>query len=148
MTDFDDIERMVDLMDARGLEEFELEREGLRVRFRKPGRPAVPVAAPTPAAPSAPESAPRSDEPAAAADSLAIIKSPIVGTFFRAPEPSADPFVEVGATVRKGEVVCIIEAMKLMNEIDADEDGEVVTIFVEDGQPVQYGEALFAVRPA
>ena len=148
MTDFDDIERMLDLMDARGLEEFELEREGLRVRFRKPGRPAVAVAAPTPAAPPAAGSAPRSDEPDAAADGLAIIKSPIVGTFFRAPEPSAEPFVEVGATVRKGQVVCIIEAMKLMNEIDADQDGEVVTIFVEDGRPVQYGEALFAIRPA
>ena len=79
---------------------------------------------------------------------LAIIKSPIVGTFYRSPEPGAEPFVEVGSSVSKGQVVCIIEAMKLMNEIDADQDGEIVTIFVEDGQPVQYGESLFAVRPA
>ena len=148
MTDFEDIERMLDLMEARGLEEFEIEREGLRVRFRKPGRPAAPVAAPTPPAPAAPDSAPRAGGPDAADDGLAIIKSPIVGTFYGAPEPGAEPFVEVGAAVRKGQVVCIIEAMKLMNEIDADQDGEVVTIFVQDGQPVQYGEALFAIRPS
>ena len=148
MTDFDDIERMLDLMDARGLEEFELERKGLRVRVRKPGRPVVPVAAPAPVEAAVPDSAPRGDEPDASDDGLAIIKSPIVGTFYGAPEPGADPFVEVGAPVRKGQVVCIIEAMKLMNEIDADQDGEIVTIFVEDGQPVQYGEALIAVRPA
>ncbi len=148
MTDFEDIERMLDLMEARGLEEFELEREGLRVRFRKPGRAAVPLTAPTPSAPPAPDGVPGSDEPDAGDDGLAIIKSPIVGTFYRAAEPGADPFVDVGAAVRKGQVVCIIEAMKLMNEIDADQDGEIVTIFVEDSQPVQYGEALFAIRPS
>ena len=148
MTDFDDIERMLDLMDARGLEEFELEREGLRVRFRKPGSPAAPVPAPAPTAPPGPDSAPPGAEAVAAADGVTVIKSPIVGTFYRGAEPGADPFVEVGATVRRGQVVCIIEAMKLMNEIDADRDGEIVTIFVEDGQPVQYGEPLFAVRPA
>ena len=148
MTDFDDIERMLDLMDARGLEEFELEREGLRVRFRKPGSPAAPVPAPAPTAPPGPDSAAPSAEAVADDDGVTVIKSPIVGTFYRGAEPGADPFVEVGATVRKGQVVCIIEAMKLMNEIDADRDGEIVTIFVEDGQPVQYGEPLFAVRPA
>ena len=148
MTDFDDIERMLDLMDARGLEEFELEREGLRVRFRKPGNPAAPVPAPAPTAPPGPDSAPPGAEAVAAAAGVTVIKSPIVGTFYRGAEPGADPFVEVGATVRRGQVVCIIEAMKLMNEIDADRDGEIVTIFVEDGQPVQYGEPLFAVRPA
>ena len=150
MTDFDDIERLLDLMDARGLEELEVEREGLRVRFRKPGRAAAPVAAPAvaEAAPAGAEGAQTSAEAEAGEAGLAIIKSPIVGTFYRSPEPGAEPFVEVGAAVRKGQVVCIIEAMKLMNEIDADQDGEIVTIFVEDGQPVQYGESLFAVRPA
>ena len=76
------------------------------------------------------------------------MKSPIVGTFHRAPEPGARPFVEVGSAVRKGQILCIIEAMKLMNEIDAEHDGEVVEVFVEDHQPVQYGETLFAIRPA
>jgi acetyl-CoA carboxylase biotin carboxyl carrier protein len=79
---------------------------------------------------------------------LAIVKSPIVGTFYRAPEPGAKNFAEVGDTVRKGQVLCIIEAMKLMNEINADLDGTVVKVYVENGQPVQYGERLFAIRPA
>jgi acetyl-CoA carboxylase biotin carboxyl carrier protein len=74
------------------------------------------------------------------------VKSPIVGTFYRAPEPDAPPFTEVGAIVKKGQVLCIIEAMKLMNEIESEYDGEVVKIYIENGQPVQYGERLFAVR--
>ena len=77
---------------------------------------------------------------------LAVVKSPIVGTFYRASEPASPPFVEVGTTVRKGQVLCIIEAMKLMNEIDSEYEGEIVNIYVENGQPVQYGERLFAIR--
>jgi len=77
---------------------------------------------------------------------LAVVKAPIVGTFYRAPEPTATPFVSVGDTVRKNQVVCLIEAMKLMNEIVSEYDGEIVQVFVENGQPVQYGERLFAVR--
>ena len=151
MTDFDEIERLLDLLDARELEELELEREGLRVRFRKPRSSAAPRPAPTSApAPAEAHAAPRPDPPAApdADEGLMLVKSPIVGTFYRAPEPGARPFVEVGAAVRKGQVLCIIEAMKLMNEIDAEHDGEVVKVFVEDHQPVQYGEKLFAIRPA
>ncbi len=79
---------------------------------------------------------------------LTIVKSPIVGTFYRAPEPGAKPFVELGQPVRKGQVICIIEAMKLMNEITADSDGELVKAYVENGQAVQYGERLFAIKPA
>jgi acetyl-CoA carboxylase biotin carboxyl carrier protein len=79
---------------------------------------------------------------------LAILKSPIVGTFYRASEPGAKPFVQVGDTVKKGQVLCIIEAMKLMNEIDSEYDGEIVNIYVENGQAVQYGERLFGIRPA
>jgi len=77
---------------------------------------------------------------------FAVVKSPIVGTFYRSAEPGAPPFVEIGATVKKGQVLCIIEAMKLMNEIDSEYDGDVVNIYVENGQPVQYGERLFAIR--
>jgi acetyl-CoA carboxylase biotin carboxyl carrier protein len=77
---------------------------------------------------------------------LAVVKSPIVGTFFRASEPGAPPFVEVGDVVKKGQVLCIIEAMKLMNEIDSEFDGEIVSVYVENGQPVQYGERLFAIK--
>ena len=74
------------------------------------------------------------------------MKSPIVGTFYRSAEPGAPPFVEIGSVVRKGQVLCIIEAMKLMNEIDSEYEGEIVSIYVENGQPVQYGERLFAIK--
>ncbi len=77
---------------------------------------------------------------------LAIVKSPIVGTFYRSAEPGAPPFVDVGDTVKKGQVLCIIEAMKLMNEIDSEYEGEVTNVYVENGQPVQYGERIFAIR--
>ena len=77
---------------------------------------------------------------------LAVLKSPIVGTFYRSPEPGAPAFVEIGSMVKTGQVLCIIEAMKLMNEIDSEYDGEIVSVYVESGQPVQYGERLFAIR--
>jgi acetyl-CoA carboxylase biotin carboxyl carrier protein len=79
---------------------------------------------------------------------LAIVKSPIVGTFYRSSEPGAPPFVEVGSAVKKGQVLCIIEAMKLMNEINAECDGEIVKVYVENGQAVHYGERLFAIKPS
>jgi acetyl-CoA carboxylase biotin carboxyl carrier protein len=77
---------------------------------------------------------------------LAVVKSPIVGTFYRSSEPGSAAFVDIGASVKKGDVLCIIEAMKLMNEIDSEYDGEIVNVYVENGQPVQYGERLFAIR--
>ena len=92
--------------------------------------------------------APSALVPADEALDLAVVKSPIVGTFYRAPEPGAKPFAEVGDAVRKGQVLCIIEAMKLMNEINAECDGEVVKCYVENGQAVQYGERLFAIKPS
>ena len=150
----DDIRKVLDLVREHDLAEFELEQDGLKVRVRKAGRdvqlvspaplavvagPAlVPTAVPGPPAAAPAEEAPEVD--------LAIVKSPIVGTFYRAPEPGAPNFVEVGATVRKGQVLCIIEAMKLMNEIECDTDGEVTAAYVENGRPVQFGERLFAVR--
>ncbi len=149
MTEFDEIERLLDLMDERDLEELEVEREGLHVRLRKRprgGAPARPAAFPA-EAPVAPQAAADAGDEVANGG-LLLVKSPIVGTFHRAPEPGARPFVEVGSAVRKGQILCIIEAMKLMNEIDAEHDGEVVEVFVEDHQPVQYGETLFAIRPA
>jgi acetyl-CoA carboxylase biotin carboxyl carrier protein len=105
----------------------------------------VPIAA-VPGAPS-PDAPPTFALPADEMN-LVIVKSPIVGTFYRSSEPGAAPFVDVGQHVRTGQVLCIIEAMKLMNEINAESEGEVVKIFVENGQPVQYGERLFAIRPA
>ena len=152
MGEFDDITRMLDIMAEHDLEEFELERDGVRVRLKKRGEP--PVAA---AATSNAELGARAAEAGAATvqaasdvtgNGLVLVKSPIVGTFYRASEPGADPFVEVGTAVRRGQVLCIIEAMKLMNEIDAEQDGEVVSILVENGQPVQYGDTLFTIKPA
>jgi acetyl-CoA carboxylase biotin carboxyl carrier protein len=150
MSEFDDITRMIDLMDAHDLEELEVERDGVRLRVKKRGAAVVPPVM-APAVPFAsPDAVPAdaaSETPLAGAG-LFVVKSPIVGTFFRASEPGATPFVEIGSQVTRGQALCIIEAMKLMNEIDAEDDGEVVQAFVEDGQPVQYGDPLFAIRPA
>src|SRR5579875_443388 len=146
---WEEIERALGLMAHHGLEEFEYEDERIRIRLKRPGTnfaaahgpaTAPPATAPAPAGPSAPA-------PAAAEEELHIIKSPIVGTFYAGPQPGAPPFVQVGDRVRPGQVLCIIEAMKLMNEIESDIAGEVVRIFVENGQPVEYGEPLFALRP-
>ena len=149
----DDIRKVLDLVREHDLAEFELEQDGLKVRVRKAGRevqlvqpaPLAVAAAPAlvPTAVPAQAAAPAEEPPEM---DLAIVKSPIVGTFYRAPEPGAPNFVEVGANVRKGQVLCIIEAMKLMNEIECDTDGEVTAIYVENGRPVQFGERLFAVR--
>ncbi len=154
----DDVREILALMRENGLSEFEIEHEGLHLRLRKDIVVPAPVAAPAPGgmpapaavpAAAAPSSAPVSPVAAAEAEvELAVVKSPIVGTFYRSPEPGASSFVEIGSTVKKGQVLCIIEAMKLMNEIDSEFEGEIVNIYVESGQPVQYGERLFAIRTA
>jgi len=153
----DDIKKVLDLVREHDLAEFELEQDGLKVRVRKSGgavtlvAPAAPLpmaqAMPVAVGPGAAVAGPGSGaaEPPPEVD-LAIIKSPIVGTFYRSPEPGAPSFVEVGDRVRKGQVLCIIEAMKLMNEIESDTDGEITAAYVENGKPVQFGDRLFAVR--
>ena len=154
----DDIKQILDLVHAHDLAEFELERDGLKIRVRKanshvvvetpvlaPPRPATAVAA-APVAAAAIEPVTASNGDAAPSVDLAVIKSPIVGTFYRSSEPGARAFVEVGDQVKKGQVLCIIEAMKLMNEIESETDGEIAAIYVENGRAVQYGDRLFAVR--
>jgi acetyl-CoA carboxylase biotin carboxyl carrier protein len=150
----EDIKQILDLVREHDLAELEIERDGLKVRVRKAGHPlalmpsAVPVAqAAAPAAAPGP-AAPAASEPAPTGLDLAVIKSPIVGTFYRSSEPGARSFVEVGDPVKKGQVLCIIEAMKLMNEIESDCDGEIATVYVENGKPVQFGDRLFAVKVA
>ena len=160
--EFDEIHRILEMMREHELTEFELEREGFKIRIKKgtaatvSGPFAVPIVqqvGPAPqqpaAAPPPPplEAVPSPAPPPSDEVEFAIVKSPIVGTFFRSAEPGAPPFVDVGATVKKGQVLCIIEAMKLMNEIDSEYDGEIVKIYIENGQPVQYGERLFAIKP-
>ena len=157
--DLDEIKQILELMREHDLAEFELERDSSKVKLRKQSAPPVVAAAPSvphltyaPAAPALAAAVPAPGESVLTAASedvdLAIVKSPIVGTFYRSSEPGAQPFAEVGQQVRKGQVLCIIEAMKLMNEINAECDGEVVKVYVENGQAVQYGERLFAVKPA
>ena len=156
----DEIKKLIEFIKSHDLSEFELEHDGVKIRVKSGGNhhvatmpavsyappPMIPAAAPAPAAAAAaPAATPATDE---AGGELAIVKSPIVGTFYRSAEPGAKAFVSVGDTVRKGQVLCIIEAMKLMNEIDSEYDGEVTSIYVENGQAVQYGERLFAIKPS
>ena len=160
--EFDEINRILEMVREHELSEFELEREGFKIKIKKgtlvnaSGPFAMPmVQQVAPAAPQAPaatppaplEAVPSAPSPSSDEVDFAIVKSPIVGTFFRSAEPGAPAFVDVGATVKKGDVLCIIEAMKLMNEIDSEYDGEIVKVYVENGQPVQYGERLFAIKP-
>jgi acetyl-CoA carboxylase biotin carboxyl carrier protein len=151
----DDIRQILDLVREHDLVEFELERDGLKVRIRKAGpapfdhqvlvASSAPVAAPVAHAAPPPPSAKAAAEPVDGVE-LAVIKSPIVGTLYRSPEPGAPPFVEIGSHVKVGQVLCIIEAMKLMNEIESDCSGELAAIYVENGHPVQFGDRLFAIR--
>ncbi len=155
------LRELIALMRENGLAELELEREGFRVRLRRDSAggsagmrqhasPPAPAhaPAPAPAPPPAPPAHPGAQATTAASQDqdLHIIPSPIVGTFYRSPSPNADPFVKIGSNVEPDTVVCIIEAMKLMNEIQAEATGEVVKIYVENGQPVEYGQPLFGIR--
>ena len=161
--EFADLERILELVREHDLAEFELERDGLKVRIRKANAgpsyivqppPLHPPAAPPqahaawgPANANVPAPPPAASEDAdTTAVELAVVKSPIVGTFYRSSEPGAAAFVEVGDRVKKDQVLCIIEAMKLMNEITSEYDGEIVNVYVENGNPVQYGERLFAIK--
>jgi len=159
----DVIKQILDLMKEHELAEFELEQEGLKIRVRKQGNTPVFTmsAPPMPALAAAPVPMPAlsaagmaaAPAPAAAAGpadeeelELAVVTSPIVGTFYRSPDPSSPPFVDIGQVIRKGQTLCIIEAMKLMNEIESEYEGEIVKVYVENGQPVQYGERIFAIK--
>lgn len=162
----DELRELISLIQENGFAEFELEREGFRIHVRRDlaGSEAaassagaqVADAAPTPPANAASSGAKASatpDHPGARAETAAsedqdlhMIPSPIVGTFYRSASPNSDPFVKIGSRVEPDSVVCIIEAMKLMNEIQAETSGEVVKIYVENGQPVEYGQPLFGIK--
>jgi len=144
------IEQLTALMDAKKLDELEIEIEGVKVALRR-GRsshdqPQVVVAQPQPAA-HAPAAQPPPEEAAAPEEELHVVRSPMVGTFYRSPAPDADPYVEVGDEVGPDTVLCIIEAMKVMNELKAEVEGTVVAILVENGEPVEYGQPLFHIAP-
>ena len=153
----EEIRELIKVVTETGVAELEVERGDSRVRIRRILRPrghgmampsAVTVGGEAPAEPAAAAASPA---PAAGGPlidtSVVTVKSPIVGTFYEAPSPGAPTFVKMGDTVKPGDVLCIIESMKLMNEIEAEIAGTVVTKFVNNAQPVEYGEALFAIRP-
>ncbi|HEX2694330.1 MAG TPA: acetyl-CoA carboxylase biotin carboxyl carrier protein [Acidobacteriota bacterium] len=148
--DYPEILKLIALLEEKDLTLFELEVEGFKIKIGRnvPGAPAYHHAAPAPASAAAagafvaPEPVPG---PGADKD-IRDVTSPMVGTFYRASAPNTDPFVEIGEPVKKGQTLCIIEAMKLMNEIESDADGVVTAIHVENGKPVEYGQKLFSVR--
>jgi acetyl-CoA carboxylase biotin carboxyl carrier protein len=150
------IEQLLQFMTEHNLEEFEYSRGDLRIRLRKPSAGVVFTApraagAPeiiVPSALSAPVVAPAVASEARSNEDLHLVKSPIVGTYYGSPSPGSEAFVKVGAHVETGQTLCIVEAMKLMNEIESDASGEVIRIFVENGQPVEYGQPLFGIRPS
>ena len=159
--DLDQLKQILELVREHDLAEFEVEHDGLRLKIRKDAAgtlvPTPGAGAPAPAAahtgPPAAVPPPIAQVPGTAAPGsletdieLAVVKSPIVGTFYRSSEPGAAAFVDIGATVKKGQVLCIIEAMKLMNEIESDVDGVVAEIYPQNAQPVEFGEPLFAIK--
>lgn len=168
--DLNEIKQLIRLVDEKRFAEFELERGDFKLRIK---RVLPPVDTPAPATPmtmvtsgpvASPSPAPAEAVPlqiqqsvpvlqvetagAAAEVDLHMVRSPMVGTFYRSPSPTAAPFVQVGDRVERGTVLCIVEAMKLMNEVPSDVAGEVVSILVENGQPVEYGQPLFAIKPS
>ena len=156
-----ELKELIDLVIEKGIAEFELEREDVKVRIKRAGdqvAPAVqyipapvvgsaaPVAIPATGTPPS-GTAGEVGAPAKEEDGLQTVKSPIVGTFYESPSPGAPAFVKIGDPVEVGQVLCIIEAMKLMNEIESEYGGEIVKRLVQNGQPVEYGQPLFAIRP-
>jgi len=157
-----EIQQLIDLLIEREVAEFEMEKDGMRVRImRQPSVPAQaspgnssgesslksaePAAIPSSAGSQEPEAPESQSEPPA--ENLHLLRSPIVGTFFAAPSPDAPPFVNMGDRVHVGQVLCIVEAMKLMNEIESEFAGEIVRIHAENGQPVEYGQLLYTIKP-
>ncbi len=152
-----ELKELIELLRNTDISEIEIERSGTKVRLRKGGDvtfhpvmsrmeyPPAPIVAPSTPEPERPAAVPA---PVTAAPDQLKVTSPIVGTFYRSSAPEKPPYVDVGDIVKKGQVLCIIEAMKLMNEIESEIAGKVVQVLVENGQPVEYGQALFVIEPA
>jgi acetyl-CoA carboxylase biotin carboxyl carrier protein len=155
-----ELKELIEFLIEKDIAEFELERGDVKVRIKR-GTPEAPSSAPqeriisvhpaasashVPATPPAPP-APPAAEPAPPPENLHMVRSPIVGTYYESPSPGSPPFVKPGDLVETGQIICIVEAMKLMNEIEADASGEIVKMLVANGQPIEYGQELFAIRP-
>lgn len=150
--DYEEITKLVAFLEEKHLTQFELEVEGFKIKISRAIPPSSATAGlPVPSSslpeetvnPAVPSGPVVNDE----GDQFHFITSPMVGTFYRAPDPNSPPFVEVGEEVKKSQTLCIIEAMKLMNEIESDVDGVIAEIFVENGKPVEYGQRLFSIQP-
>ncbi len=141
--EFEDLKELIELLKDTDITELQIEKDGSKVKIKRE-RILSPIEMPIHKSPVLREKIVAEDEEA---QRLVTVTSPIVGTFYRSPTPDGSPFVEVGIKVNKGQVLCIIEAMKLMNEIESDVDGIVVKILVENGHPVEYGEPLFLIDP-
>ena len=155
--DIADLKEILRILEEQDITEFELEQDGVKLRVCRSSGVAAPNPVPSYFPAASPAPAPAAPAPSTTTvgtptpepeENGTLVKSPIVGTFYRAPDPNAPPFVSVGDRVKVGQVLCIIEAMKLMNEIEAEVAGEIVKVHPENGQPVQYGDPLFTVRPA
>jgi acetyl-CoA carboxylase biotin carboxyl carrier protein len=157
-----ELKELIEFLIEKDIAEFELERGDVKVKVKRggqgpsadarffavhPAAPPMPEMASAPAAPASVTSEARREAAKAADKNLQIVRSPIVGTFYGSPSPGSPPFVKAGDTVEVGQVLCIVEAMKLMNEIESDAAGEVVGVLVSNGQPIEYGQELFTIRP-
>ena len=159
MIDIEFVESLIRMLDESSLDNLEIRRGGTRIRLSKSAggnatvsaapaaNNAPPDAPPAPPPPTGPEAA-ESPPPEAASANLVEIASPMVGTFYRAPSPEAAPYVEAGSAVAAGDVLCVIEAMKLMNELECEVPGRIVEICVDNAEPVDFGQVLFRVDPA
>ncbi len=143
--EIEDIKALLELLKETDITELELEKEGSKIKISR-GRVYAAIEVPQAPAPSAPPQIKHAEE--AAAERMVTVTAPLVGTFYRASSPEAPAFAEVGTIVKKGQVLCIVEAMKLMNEIESEVNGVVVKVLAENGQPVEYGEPLFLIEPS
>lgn len=147
--DYKEIKKLIDLIEERDLSNFELEMEGFKIKISR-GQPQHNLSPPPPSRPLSPEETSPPPSPSSTEESqnnLHYIQAPMVGTFYRAPAPSSPPFVDIGDEIKKNQTLCIIEAMKLMNEIESDVDGIVQDVYVQNGNPVEYGQKLFSIKP-
>ena len=153
MFDLRYVKKLVDMLDGSSVDSIEISSDkGMKIRISKAQQQPMVMAAPAVAAPAAPPvaaapAAPAAAKPEAPKETLLEAKSPMVGTFYAAPEPGAKPYLAVGDSVRKGQIICIIEAMKIMNEIESEFDGVVRQIVAQDAHPVEYGQVLFRIAP-
>ena len=152
--DFNEIRKLVKLVESAGITSLEIEEGELQIRIEKAAPvssapqlvyASAPAAAPAPAAPAAAPAAPAAEAPVAS--NLIEVRAPMVGTFYRSPNPESPPFVEVGDSIRPGQTLCILEAMKIMNEIEAEVSGRIAEVLIDNGQPVQFDQVLYRIEP-